>query len=212
MTPGAPAKTPDSFIPCFLTREEIAAVVQEGASVGIPATAHCVGGKGLDLCIEEGVGVIEHLYSVTEAQVRRLETEFDGWVDMTSGIVLDPEREPFIPEANAAGIRAAREYSRECMNRIYESGRIRFTIGTDANHGLLWKELLYAEEGGASRETALKAVTVNAAEMCGLGKSRGQIAPGFRADLIASAENPLENLKTLSDIPFVMKAGTVYKS
>ena len=97
VTPGAPAKTPDSFIPCFLTREEIAAVVQEGASVGIPATAHCVGGKGLDLCIEEGVGVIEHLYSVTEAQVRRLETEFDGWVDMTSGIVLDPEREPFIP-------------------------------------------------------------------------------------------------------------------
>lgn len=212
MTPGAPAKSETDFIPCYLTREEVATVVQEGRSVGIPATAHCIGGQGLDLCIEEGVYVIDHLYSVTEKQVRRLETEFDGWVDMTSGIVLDPEREPYLSEASVAGLRAAREYSRACMNRIYSSGKIRFTIGTDANHGLLWKELLFAEQGGASRKTALKAVTINAAEMCGVGNSKGRIAPGYQADLIAVSGNPLEDLSALSQVPFVMKRGTAVKT
>lgn len=140
-----------------------------------------------------------------------MEEQHQGWIDMTSGIVLDSDREPYCPPASVKKMRMAREYSRQCINRIYQSGKIRYTIGTDANHGLLYKELEYACEGGASTSDALKAVTVHAAQMCGLENRTGRIAPGMKADLIAVDENPLEKISTLKDVKFVMKSGKVYK-
>ena len=210
LTPGAPALSPEAFIPCYMTRGEVAAVVGEARSVNIPVTAHCIGGYGLDLCIEEGVDVIDHLYSVTSEQVKVLENDFAGWIDLTSGIVLDEEREPFLSPAQAAKMREAREYSRECLSRLYQS-KVRFTIGTDAYHGHLWKEVVYAVEGGSSVKDALKAVTVNAAKMTGLDKVKGRIEPGLQADLIAVERDPLDDPSSLAAVSFVMKNGQVVR-
>ena len=212
VTPGGAAVTPDEYIPYFISYDEIRTVVEEAHALNIKTAAHCIGGKGLDLCVKAGIDVIEHIYSITPEQVKLLENEFGGWIDMTSGIVLDPEREPFVPEAHAAKTRLAREYSRQCLNQVYASGKIPFTIGTDANHGLLYKELEFAVEGGASALTAVKAVTVNAAKMCGLEKKTGQLTAGLKADIIAVDENPLDNVSALKDVCFVMKSGKVYKA
>lgn len=212
VTPGTPAATPEEFIPCYISYDEIRTVVEEAKAMNIRTAAHCIGGRGLDDCVRAGVDVIEHVYSIRPEQVKLLEEEFEGWIDMTSGIVLDPEREPYCPEAAVKKMRAAREYSRQCIHRIYQSGKIRYTIGTDANHGLLYKELEYACEGGASALDALKGVTVHAARMCGVEGQTGQIARGRKADLIAVDENPLVKIGTLKDVRFVMKSGRVYKT
>lgn len=211
VTPGAPAAAPEEFIPCFISYDEIRTVVEEAHALNIKTAAHCIGGKGLDYCVKAGVDVIEHVYSITPEQVRLVEEEHEGWIDMTSGIVLDPEREPFCPAGHVKKVRQAREYSRQCLNQVYQSGKIRFTIGTDAYHGKLYKELGFAVEGGASKLDAVKAVTVNAAKMCGLEGRTGCLAPGLDADIIAVAENPLEEIGTLKDVSFVMKNGKVYK-
>ena len=212
VTPGGAAVSPDEYIPYFISFDEIKTVVEEAKALNIKTAAHCIGGKGLDYCVKAGIDVIEHVYSITPEQVKLIEEEFEGWIDMTSGIVLDPEREPFVPEAHAAKTRVAREYSRQCLNQIYKSGKIRYTIGTDANHGLLYKELEYAVAGGASNLDAVKGVTVNAAKMCGLEKTTGQLAAGLKADIIAVDENPLDNVSSLKDVCFVMKSGKVYKA
>ena len=39
----------------------------------------------------------------------------------------------------------------------------------------------------------------------------GRISEGFYADLIAVRGNPLDNVRELEDVRFVMKGGTVYK-
>lgn len=207
MTPGTPSASPEEFIPCFITPEETAVVVSEAKSMNIRTTAHCVGGRGLDICVQQGIDVIDHLYSVTDAQIKMLENDFGGWVDMTSGIVLDEGREAFTPPEQNVKMRKARAYSTECINRVYRSGKIRFTLGTDAYHGMLYKEVEYAVAGGASKLDALKAVTVNAAEMTGLQASKGRIAPGYVADLLAVSGNPLEEPHALSRVCFVMKHG-----
>ena len=39
---------------------------------------------------------------------------------------------------------------------------------------------------------------------------RGFLKEGMAADIIATPENPLENIQTLKKVKFVMKEGTVY--
>ena len=217
VSPGIPAASPDEEIPCYLKAEEISPVTKAGKEAGILTAAHCIGGPGLELCVKNGVKVLDHLYSVTLQQIHFLEEEFDGWVDLTSGIVMDEEREAFTPKAQNIKMRKARPYSEECLARLCQSPHLRFTLGTDAYHGKLWKEVEYAVKCGMPRKKAIKAVTVNAAEMTGCGKTgrngikKGQISPGYQADIIAVKENPLTTPGALSDIRFVMKNGRVSK-
>lgn len=212
VTPGTPVAKEGDFIPCYISYDEIAAIVDEAKRNGVRTAAHCIGGQGLDYCVKAGIDCIEHVYSITPEQVRMVEEEHKGWIDMTSGIVLDPEREPMLPEGNAKKMRDGRAYCTKCITPVYQSSRIRWTIGTDAYHSMLWKEVVYAVECGANPRTALKAVTSEAAKMCGVEEKTGQLTAGLKADIIAVEGNPLENVKTLSNVLFVMKSGVVYKN
>ena len=212
VTPGAPSKTADDFIPCFITPEEIRTVVTEGKQLNIPTVAHCIGGMGLNYCVQEGVYCIEHLYSIKPEQVKLLEEQHEGWVDLTSGIVLDPGREEFLSPGHIRNMQGGRAYTRECLIPVYNSDKIRWTIGTDAYHGNLYKEVEIAVDCGAEPLRAVKAVTVNAAKMLRIDGKKGQLAKGLNADIIAVPSNPLNNVSVLGDVSFVMKSGTVYKA
>ena len=199
------------YIPYFISCDEIKTVVEEGHQLNIKTVAHCIGGPGLDLCVKAGVDVLEHVYNITEDQVKLLE-DSGTWVDLTSGIVLDPEREPMVPAGHAANTRKHREYSRKCLERVVRSGKIRYTLGTDAYHTKLYKELGFTVEMGGSPMDAVKGVTVRAAEMCGVEKTKGSLEKGKQADVIAVKGNPLEDVSVLKDVYFVMKHGQVYKN
>ncbi|PYU08497.1 MAG: amidohydrolase, partial [Acidobacteria bacterium] len=45
----------------------------------------------------------------------------------------------------------------------------------------------------------------------GVDKERGFLKPGMAADIIATPENPLENIQTLKKVSFVMKDGAIVK-
>jgi len=51
----------------------------------------------------------------------------------------------------------------------------------------------------------------NAAKLLRIERNRGWIKPGFRADIIAVRDNPLEKIETGEDVAFVMRNGKVYK-
>ena len=55
-------------------------------------------------------------------------------------------------------------------------------------------------------------MTGNAARLMGMEKERGTIAPGYRADIVATPENPLEKVDTLRQVRFVMKDGKVVRN
>ena len=207
-TPGV-APIGQIFIPSYLSREEIATVVSEGQRLNVPTAAHCIGGQALRDCAEMGVAVIEHAYAATDEDVEILKTN-GTWVDLTSGVYMDEEREKFLSIENVKKIKYHRKNVQKSLKRIVEGG-VSFVIGTDANHGLLYKEIGFAIELGADIKTALKGITSNAAIVCGLENKIGSIAEGMIADIIAVKENPIDNWKTLSDVKFVMKQGKVYK-
>ena len=56
----------------------------------------------------------------------------------------------------------------------------------------------------------LQALTTNAAKLLGVEKERGAIKVGFKADIIAVDENPLEKIETVKKVGFVMKNGKVF--
>jgi imidazolonepropionase-like amidohydrolase len=56
---------------------------------------------------------------------------------------------------------------------------------------------------------AIKAATVNAAELLGVDKETGTIEAGKAADIIAVDGDPLADVKVLKSVKFVMARGEV---
>jgi imidazolonepropionase-like amidohydrolase len=93
---------------------------------------------------------------------------------------------------------------------------VKIALGTDAAvypHGLNAHELdVYVNQLGMSPLAALQSATINAADLMGLTAKTGTLEPGKWADIIAVDKNPLDDVRILQNVKFVMKAGVVYKS
>jgi imidazolonepropionase-like amidohydrolase len=58
---------------------------------------------------------------------------------------------------------------------------------------------------------AIQAATMGGADLLGIADKVGSIRAGKLADLIAVRGDPLNNVRLLEDVRFVMKQGEVYK-
>lgn len=58
---------------------------------------------------------------------------------------------------------------------------------------------------------AIRAATVNAAELLGWTEKVGVLAPGAFADIIGVEGDPLVDIHALGKVRFVMKRGQVYR-
>lgn len=92
---------------------------------------------------------------------------------------------------------------------------MKFAYGTDAAvipHGRNAKDFhMLVGEFGVAPMDAIRMATTNAADLVGIGDKTGAIRPGLWADLIAVEGNPLEEIRRLESVSFVMKAGMVYR-
>jgi imidazolonepropionase-like amidohydrolase len=87
-------------------------------------------------------------------------------------------------------------------------------FGTDAGvipHGANARELEHLAAIGLDPPSALRAATLSAARAVGMPDDIGALAQGRFADVIGVQGNPLEDLRTLQTVTFVMKAGKVVK-
>ena len=63
------------------------------------------------------------------------------------------------------------------------------------------------EQAGMSPAEAIAAATTGAARLLGLEREVGRIAPGFSADLIAVDGDPLQDVRRLEHVDYVMARG-----
>jgi imidazolonepropionase-like amidohydrolase len=87
---------------------------------------------------------------------------------------------------------------------------VKIAFGTDAGvskHGRNADEFELLVKFGMPPVEALKAATVNAADLLGLASEVGTIEPGKSADIIAVTGDPLQDVTVLKKVDYVMARG-----
>jgi imidazolonepropionase-like amidohydrolase len=104
------------------------------------------------------------------------------------------------------------EITGKALERAVPAG-VKIAFGTDAGvsrHGRNADEFELMVQHGMTPATAIVAATTNAADLLGV-KDIGALRPGYHADIIALAGDPLADVKLLKTVDFVMKGGDVVK-
>lgn len=195
------------------TREEVRAAVEEAGRRGTYVAAHAIGGPGIRLGVAEGVRTIEHATLASDEDLVFIK-EHGAWVVLTQAIMLHPtgiEQGDRDNPAIMAKLRDARGRAAERYRAIIASG-VRYTIGTDSMHGLMAFEIAQLVQWGATPTEALLAATQRAAQCCCMDDRVGTLEEGKLADVIMLHGNPLEDIRAVEQVRFIMKGGQRYDS
>ena len=195
--------------------EELRTVVEEARRNGVKVMAHAHGREGILAAIRAGVDSIEH-GSQLDAEGIRLMKERGTFLVPTIYLAM-PEAGTtahFESEHVKAKGAAMSEAARKAFQAAVAAG-VPIAFGTDAGvralpHGTNARELEAMVRLGMKPADAIRSATVVAAKLLGVD-DRGVIAAGKLADIIAVAGDPLQDVRTLERVVFVMKNGQIYK-
>lgn len=193
--------------------DDIRFVIEEARLAGVKVAAHCWTEKGARNAAEAGVDSIEHGVAMTNeileiarrnnvALVPTPFTETDARLSGNPNGNKETDQKWFadvVKRANQIGVTLV--FGPDVIFNTKEYARGRLSIETIDN----WTA------AGIPARVILQALTTNAAKVLGVEKTRGALAVGMRADIIAVDDNPLDRIETLKRVGFVMKNGKVFK-
>ncbi len=214
-TGGVLSVAKDGSGPHF-SEEEMAMIVQTANDLDMRVAAHAHGDEGMQRAVRAGVTSIEHGTLMSEATME-LMIEHGTWYvpTITAGkSVADSAAIPkYFPDLVTPKALHIGPKIQETFGKAYKKG-VKIAFGTDAGvfrHGKNAYEFLYMVEAGMPPMAAIKSATINSAELLGIADKVGTIEPGKWADIVAVDDNPLDHMKTMLNITFVMKNGVVYQ-
>jgi imidazolonepropionase-like amidohydrolase len=204
-SPGAPQ----------FTVEELRAAVEEAHAAGRKVAAHAHGAQGIKNAVAAGVDSIEHGSLIDDEGIAMMRARGTWLVAdiYNDDYILGRAREFHIPEEFIEKERKLGQLQRDNFAKAVRAG-VKVAFGTDAGvypHGENARQFAYLVKYGLSPARAIRSATADAAELLGRAGEIGRIAPGYHADIIAVAADPLRDVRALEKVGFVMKGGTVYK-
>jgi imidazolonepropionase-like amidohydrolase len=195
------------------TLEEMQAIVADAHRLGRKVAAHAHGAQGILWATEAGVDSIEHGSYIDDAAIAAMKkhgTYLAPTLYLEDWQIEKGHLPPFYHQ-KMADVSAVAKGN---IKRAIQAG-VKIALGTDAAvypHGLNAHELdVYVNQIGMTPLAALQSATVNAADLMGWSAKTGTLEAGKWADIIAVEKDPLEDVRVLQDVKFVMKAGVVYK-
>lgn len=197
------------------TLEEMKAIVDEAHKLGRKVAAHAHGTESIKDAIRAGIDSIEHASLIDEegialARQRGTYLVFDVYND--TYILSEGAKVGMLPESIEKERQIGR-LQRENFRKAFLAGA-KMAFGTDGGvypHGDNAKQFAVMVEYGMKPIDAIRAATVNAAELLGWSDRVGALEAGKLADLIAVDGDPLANASALERVRFVMKDGKVYR-
>ncbi len=196
------------------TLEEMQAIVADAHRLGRKVAAHAHGAQGILWATEAGVDSIEHGSYINDegiAAMKKHGTYLVPTLYLEDWMVESGHLPPFYLQKMKDVSAVAKANIKHAM----QSG-VKIALGTDAAvypHGLNAHELdVYVNQLGMTPLAALQTATINAADLMGWTAKTGTLEPGKWADIIAVDTNPLDDVRVLQNVKFVMKGGVVYKN
>lgn len=217
-----------------MSLQELRAIVATAHAHGLLVRAHVTQSAILDIALEAGVDVIEHVpmpsYSLENMDSMfddagdfrlppKLETQMLRMIEqeivlvptldiMTNETLLRRELESE-PEAFIQGVLGVVRY-------FHDSGGT-IAVGNDYGNpgvdpGMPLGEMELLESAGLSPMEVIEAATMHAAYVCGHGDELGTLEIGKLADLIVVDGDPLVDLNVMDTVLFVVKDGEVVLS
>ncbi|MDP1792756.1 MAG: amidohydrolase family protein [Acidimicrobiales bacterium] len=192
-------------------RGDLQRLVDAAHAEGLPVAAHCHGKQGILDAIAVGVDTLEHCSFFTEGGVSDPDevsvaavAESGIVVSATLGAVPGFDPPPIVQANIETLLRALGEFVRLGGNLVVGSDA---GIGPGKPHNVLPYAAVQLAEVGMPPLDALKAMTSRSAAAIGLGDRKGRVAPGYDADLVAVAGNPLDDMAALHDVRAVYLRG-----
>jgi imidazolonepropionase-like amidohydrolase len=198
--------------------EELRAAVDVATAGGTYVMAHVYGPRAIRNCLEAGVRSIEHgnlLDAETAALMARTGAFFVPTLT-TYDLLLEHGREWGLDEGSLAKLESVGRQGRRALELAYRAG-VRIASGADIvgpAQALKGRELAIKAEVLGPMGAIVSATRTNA-ELLNAADRLGTIEPGKLADLIVTAENPLDHISLFEDgiknVVLVVQNGAIVK-
>jgi len=131
-------------------------------------------------------------------------------------IIVDLRKQREIPWIKESSETRMKKFTTAKRNaKMMSDYEIKLALGTDAGNPAVFfgpsahRELELLVEAGLSPSDAIKAATINAAEILGQGDRLGTISEGKLADILVIEGNPLKDIRNAQNISIVIKNGHI---
>jgi imidazolonepropionase-like amidohydrolase len=193
------------------TEAELKAAVEEAARLGRRVAVHATGEPGTLFAAQAGVASIDHANQLSDETMRLMREKQIFAVPTFT--IFEYFAEHAETPAQAAREREMLDLHRQDFRKQIAAG-VPMAVGSDVGpfpHGTQAREFTLMVKYGMSPLAVMQADLLNGAKLLGWDGQIGALEPGYLADVIAVAGDPLQDIGVLGNVSFVMKGGVVYK-
>lgn len=217
MSSGGVTTAGTDLLACQFPHDEVALLVDEAHAAGLPVTVHAHGLAAIEQAIEAGVDGIEHCACLTPSGMDMRDSLLESLAQRSIAVcptvgtapdtIPSPAELAFFHRLNLTG-----ESVLTAVGRLHRAG-VRVTAGTDGGiaatrpHGIVHAAISVLVASGVPAPEALASATSIAAQVCGVGTSKGRLRAGYDADLLLVDGNPLSDVRALTNVATVMVNG-----
>ncbi len=196
--------------------DELKEVINAAHALGRKVASHAHAAAGINAALRAGVDSIEHGSYANDESIKLFKKTGAYLVPtlMAGDTVVNLAKNTdfMSPAISAKAIRVGGDMMIN-FKQAYKSG-VKIAYGTDSGvskHGNNAREAVLMFNAGMKPQDILKSATIHAADLIGKSTSLGTIEAGKIADIIATHDNPLNDITALLDVDFVMKSGEIVK-
>jgi imidazolonepropionase-like amidohydrolase len=193
------------------TEPQLEAAVKEAARLGRHVAVHATGEPGTLFAAQAGVVSIDHANQLSE-ETMRLMKEKQIFAVPTFTIFEYFADHAATPQQGARERQMLDLHVGEFKKQI--AAGVPMAVGSDVGpfpHGTQAREFVLMVKYGMPPLAVLQADLINGAKVLGWDGEIGALEPGYFADVIAVAGDPLQDVAVLQNVSFVMKGGVVYQ-
>src|SRR5205085_11269585 len=175
--------------------------------------AHAEGTEGIKAAVRAGVDSVEH-GTMLDEEGAMLMAKRGTWLVPTLNTFqrgvemgLSNNQDPIMLEKGKAILK----YQQPAFALALKY-HLKIAFGDDDDPEFAMREYGALIRGGMKPIEALQAATINGAELLGIADQAGAIEPGKIADIIAVEGDPLQDIKAMNKVMFVMRSGAIIRN